>query len=1001
VLVSDVANFIAKIVADSELGHEVVHHEVIAAREAQFGQFSDLPPGLLRALEERNVERPWAHQAKALQLIEQGKNVAIVTPTASGKSLVYSIPVIARALCDGEKCSRALFVFPLKALEQDQLRMLDGLCEAAGLGGGACAIMDGDTPQSLRKKLKANPPAILLTTPDMLHFGILPHHQAWEELFSTLSVVVLDELHTYRGIFGSHVSQIAHRLARMAEHYGSTPQWIVCSATIANPREFAENLLGMPFEVVEENSAPRAVRHFLFVNPTVATSTRAATLFARCLDARLRTIVFTKARKLTELIHLWVTDSRPDLSSKVSAYRSGYLPEERREIEGALSSGKLLGVISTSALEMGIDIGGLDVCILVGYPGTIASTWQRGGRVGRGEHESLVILLGGADVLDQYFMKHPGDFFKRGAEAAVVDPDNEPILEAHLPCAAAELPLELDDGFMQVKERLPIIARLENAGTLLRAVESETWFAARRNPHRFVNLRDVGEGFTISLDEPHRRGDESRPKKSKTIGTISFGRALKECHEGAVYLHRGSQYVVRRLDLERHNIFVAKSRARYYTQAKADKETTIIEPLCSQPFGNVLMKFGVLEVEEQIIGYEKRRLRTGEKMSLHALELPAQTFETRGIWFEFDDFLLSHLRRCGHTVMGSMHALEHAAIALFPLFVYCDRFDVGGICYPVHPQLRKGAVFIYDGYPGGVGLARKAYDVIEALLERVIVHLTDCSCEEGCPSCIYSPKCGADNKPLDKRGCILLARLMLGLERVQVVDDTLESVDSFAPIGSGDDALDARDESGPQIVYFDLETRRGAQEVGGWNNIHLMRLAVGCVWDSRTKEYYDYYEEDAKELIAHLARADLVVGFNNKRFDYRVLSAYGNHDFARIKTFDILEAVHRQLGYRLSLGHLGEKTLARPKTADGLQSLAWFKEGRMDLIVEYCRADVALTRDLFLHGVEHSELRYEKKGAGLVRLPVGWSIDEIVAAALEEANSRERKGSRRGFRGRR
>ena len=447
-----------------------------------------------------------------------------------------------------------------------------------------------------------------------------------------------------------------------------------------------------------------------------------------------------------------------------------------------------------------------------------------------------------------------------------------------------------------------------------------------------------------------------------------------------MYLHRGQQFVVKRLDLEKHNIFVAGSRARYYTQVKSEKETTILERTRSRPLGNILLRLGEVEVEETVVGFEKRRIRSGEKMSLHPLDLPPQFFETEGLWFEIDNHILNYLKKNGHTKMGSMHALEHAAIALFPLFVYCDRFDIGGICYPAHPQLGKGGIFIYDGYPGGVGLAAKCFNVMEELLEAVVHLLEECTCENGCPSCIHSPKCGAGNKPLDKAGCLLLTKIMLGQidPQVTAVEESIEAAyEEESPLIS-------EEESEHQVLVFDLETQRSAEDVGGWRNCHLMRLAVGCVWDSKTGQMRDYYEREAEELVDALAGADLVVGFNVKRFDYRVLSGYSGRNMASISTFDMLEAVNNVIGYRLSLGHLGETTLQRPKTADGLQSLQWWKEGKHDLVTQYCRADVELTRDLFYHGIKEGFLLYERKNAGTVRLPVKWDLEKIVEEAQKK-----------------
>ncbi|MDY7039049.1 MAG: Zn-binding domain-containing protein, partial [Thermodesulfobacteriota bacterium] len=554
---------------------------------------------------------------------------------------------------------------------------------------------------------------ILITNPDMLHMGILAHHKNWKGLFENLTFIVLDEVHTYRGIFGSHMNQIMRRLKRICRLYGSRPQFILLSATINNPQGFGENLIEEEIKVVDSSGSPRSGQHFLFMNPDLSANFSSAKLFINCIQSGFRTIAFTQSRKITELIHVWVSQLSPSLRNKISSYRAGFMPEERRDIEKRLSSGDLLGVVSTSALEMGIDIGHLDICLLVGYPGTIMNTWQRGGRVGRSGRESMIILIAKPDALDQYFMRHPDDLFGRSFEAAILDPYNPHVVEAHLPCAADENPVTLEDERFWPKDLGLHLENLEIKGGLTRSAQGKpTWFATKSRPHLRVNIRSVGKSYTIFEKET-----------GQAIGTVDGIRAFKECHQGAVYLHKARHYLVDRLDTEKKDIIVHKADVRYFTRARAEKETEIIGIHRSSPKGQFLVREGSLRVTEQVNAYEKRALPGHELTGVLPLELPPQTFDTIGLWVEIEPVIKSHVEKKGLHFMGGIHAIEHGSIGIFPLFALCDRNDIGGICYTYHPQVGKSAIFIYDGYPGGVGLAQRGFEVILELLERTFDHI--------------------------------------------------------------------------------------------------------------------------------------------------------------------------------------------------------------------------------------------------------------------------------------
>ncbi len=966
-----VERVVEKLKQDKHYRQSIVHHEYLQGSPARRSQCEPpLPEPLRTALKKGGIQSLYSHQVAAIQAVREKQNVIVSTPTASGKTLIYNLPVLESCLADPE--TRAIYLYPLKALEQDQRRKIVELAEACGSQLSlSVEIYDGDTSAYRRKKIRSQPPNIILSNPDMLHLGILAYHESWEEFFRKLRYVVVDELHTYKGIFGAHFSGVLRRLRRICALYGSEPVFIASSATIANPGEFSERLFEVPFTVIERSGAPGSGRHFLFVNPQdVSPATLASRLLAYLVTDGLKTIAFTKSRKNTELIFNWVSLSNKRLARRISSYRSGYLPSERRLIEAELAEDRLDGVISTSALEMGIDIGGLDACLLVGYPGTVASTWQRGGRVGRTGRDSLIVLIAQQDALDQYFMRHPQDFFRRGVERAIVDPDNEYVMRGHLECAAAEIPLETGEKVFDRGTYGKLIEELKSRGRLLEDVDGGRLFAARHRPHKDVSLRDTGESFTIV---------DPATEPPKVVGSIGWRRAFAECHPGAVYLHRGRQYLVKSLDLKQRKIEVGPSNAPYYTQVQASKDTEILEVIKSMPVGNFLIKYGRLKVTEQITGYQKKSISGHELLSTHPLELPEQVFETMGFWLEIPAAVQLAVSRAEGHFMGGLHAIEHAAIAIFPLFILCDRGDIGGICYTSHPQVGGPAIFIYDGYPGGVGIALGGYHKIESLLESTHSLIADCECETGCPSCIHSPKCGSGNKPLDKPSALTVLDLLLAraplpvMSRPQAGPPTSEV--KAVPSVTETDALFPQ---GKKIYVLDIETQRSADEVGGWANKHLMRLSVAVLQDLVTGEVLTFTEVDVSALLDHLLSADLVVGFNLIDFDYKVLEAYGPFDPGRLNTFDILKDVHERLGYRLSLGELGEKTLGIKKTADGLQAIQWFRQGELEKIIEYCAKDVQITARLFEHGLRKGYFEFDHKKAGRVRLSLDWDLNKML-----------------------
>jgi len=914
-----------------------------------------------RGLDLLGVRKLYEHQCRAVDLVRAGRHVVVATPTASGKSLIYNLPVL--EACHGDRQARALYLFPLKALAQDQRRALGSLA-ASLFPTPTTAIYDGDTSSSQRARIRRNPPNVLFTNPDMLHLGILPAHEQWSEFFANLKFVVVDEVHTYRGVMGSHMAWVFRRLIRICRLHGANPTFICSSATIANPLELACALTGLTMNAVLEGTAASPPKHMLLVNGVDGAARQAIGLLQEALQMGLRTIVYCKSRRMTELIALWAGEREGELRERISAYRAGFLPEERREIEMRLASGSLLAVVSTSALELGIDIGGLDVCILVGYPGSIMATLQRSGRVGRGTQEAATFLIGHEDALDQYFMHHPDEFFALVPERAVINPGNPVIAARHLECAAAEASLHRDDALVLDHPRL--VEELVRSGALLQSSDGLEFFSKARQPHRGVALRGTGSTVAIvDMDSGER------------IGMVDRFRAVLETHPGAVYLHRGVTYVIVDLDLEGGTARARRSTVSYYTRVRHEKSTEVMRIDGSRTVFGATIHLGELRVTDQVTGYDRITVRGGKNLGTVPLDMEPLVFVTHGVWIAIPESVRRRVEGEMAHFMGGIHALEHAAIGMMPLLVMTDRNDLGGISIPFHPQVGSAAVFIYDGLPGGSGLAEQAYAQYEILLERTLTVIRDCACENGCPACVHSPKCGSGNRPIAKGAALRVLEEIMGgaapaegappepaLARVEINDPSTAAQPEVAGYVLP---------QGFRYAVLDLETCRSAQEVGGWHRADLMGVSCVVVYDSGTGDFRDYGQDDVPRLVGELVEFDLVVGFNILRFDYAVLGGLSRFDFTSLPTLDILSSIHQTLGYRLSLDHLARETLGAAKSASGMQALAWWKEGRVDDIIAYCRQDVAVTRDLFRYGLRHGHLIFRNKAEKAVRVPVDWA----------------------------
>jgi len=766
----DIRSFLHHLEAQPSYAGQIAHIEHIPPRSAAHAELEGPLPSVLQScLSERGLLPLYTHQTAAVNQARQGKNVMVATSSASGKTLCYNIAVLEALLAEPE--SRALYLFPTKALAQDQLRGLHQLSCPGLLPVAELATFDGDTPREERAEIRKRA-RIILTNPDMLHIGIMPNHQSWSRLLRHLRYVVVDEAHTYRGIFGSHVAGVLRRLRRLCRLYGSDPQFICCSATIANPGEHAERLAGLPFEVVDNDGSPHGGKDFVFWNPPVTdkaksirrnANSEATNLFTELVSQDIRTLTFTFSRRLTELIYTYSKDrlleENPQLALRIKAYRAGYLPQERRQIERELFSGELLGVVATVALELGIDIGGLDATVLTGYPGSIASTWQQAGRSGRGREGSLSFLIGLDNPLDQYFMHYPEFFFQKSVENALVNPDNQYILRAHLLCAAWEMPLAGNDEDYFGPHFAREIAALEEQ-SLLRERRYKWYLSPTISyPAQAINIRSTsGENYSV-IDT----------STGSPIETVEASVAFFQIHPGAIYIHQGEPYVIEELDLAGHTAYATPSHASYYTQTKEIEDLRIIKLIQSRSCGPVKAYMGEVEVTNDVVGFKKKAQYTEEVIGEEPLDLPTIKFPTIAFWFDLPSETVDRLDKFQFDFAGGLHAVEHAAIAMLPLFTLCDRNDIGGVSTPLHPDTGKAQIFIYDAYPGGIGIAEKGFELVEQLWQTTLNAISECPCLEGCPSCIQSPKCGNNNRPLDKKAAILLLEGLVGHKNKQGV----------------------------------------------------------------------------------------------------------------------------------------------------------------------------------------------------------------------------------------
>ncbi|WP_079127342.1 DEAD/DEAH box helicase [Streptomyces sp. TP-A0874] len=761
-----------RLAGSADRAARITHTEHLPPRTGRHARWPErIRPEVVEAVRNAGIEHLWEHQARVAEQALSGTSVVVATGTASGKTLSYLVPVVSTLLDGaaerGGRGTTALYLAPTKALAADQRRSVGEL--TAPLGSAVRpAVFDGDTPVEERDWARryAN---YLLTNPDMLHRSILPGHPRWSSFLRALRYVVVDECHSYRGVFGSHVAQVIRRLRRVCARYGSEPVFLLASATASEPAEAAGRLTGLPVVEVTDDASPRGELVFALWEPPLtelhgeqgAPVRRSATAETADLLTDLavqgtRTVAFVRSRRAAEMIALIAQERLAavdrSLPGRVAAYRGGYLPEERRGLEQALHSGEILGLSATNALELGMDVSGLDAVLLAGYPGTRASLWQQAGRAGRAGQGSLAVLVARDDPLDTYLVHHPEALFRQPVESTVLDPDNPYVLAPHLCAAAAELPLTEEDLALFGPAAPGLLPQLERRRLLRRRATAWHWPRSDRAAD-LADIRGQG-GAPVQVVEAGT---------GRLLGTVDAAAAHTTVHTGAVHLHQGRTYVVRELDLADSVALVEESSPPYSTTARDTTAISVLETATEVPWGAGRLCFGSVEVTNQVVSFLRRRLITNEVLGESKLDLPPRTLRTRAVWWTVTEDQLDEASIAPESLAGALHAAEHAAIGILPLFATCDRWDIGGVSVPLHPDTLLPTVFVYDGQPGGAGFSERAFQVASRWLRATREAIAACECEAGCPSCIQSPKCGNGNDPLDKRAAVrLLGTLLSG-----------------------------------------------------------------------------------------------------------------------------------------------------------------------------------------------------------------------------------------------
>ena len=758
----------------------IAHVETIPAKEASFKKVDNLNEKIVKYLDDNDIKL-YNHQADTYEAIKDGEHVIITTPTASGKTLAFNLPIMETMIED--KDATALYIYPAKALSNDQLHVLESIESDLDIRT-VPRTYDGDTPREDKRGIREKS-RIVLTNPYQLHLILSWHHQ-WSRFYRNLRYIVIDEAHYYKGVFGSNVAFLIKRLKRIANFYGAYPQFILSSATLANPLELAKRLTGEEFKLVDDDTSPSGEKDFILYNPfknyrikrvnvqnAPSVHMETENIFMYMMLKEIQTLCFTVSRKTTELIAMWakkdMTQAKRKLAHRIAAYRAGYRPEERREIESGLKSGKYLGVTCTNALELGIDIGSLDAVIISGYPGTMISTWQQAGRAGRSSQKSLAILIAFENQLDQYFMNNPKFFFDKPHENAVIDLTNPILKEAHLLCAAKELPLKYDEIERYFGVDDDFLEDLVSNKDLHINSRGDYMYPYDDNPALDHSLDQIsGQEFKVM-------------NNGRLLETMERAQVYREAHEGAILINKGDTYVVGSVSLSRGFVNVTQKDVDYHTMVLNQTEISIRKKLSKTKYGKLTIHFGELTVSENYFKYKK--MQFSKAIGTYPLDLPPLKFNTKGLWFTIPKYVKDKLDDMfpneEEVFAGGLHGAEHALIGLFPLHTMCDRFDIGGLSTNYHEDTQEATIFIYDGYEGGIGITEKAVEVFVDLLKSTLDLLNNCDCQSGCPACIYSPKCGNDNKPLHKNATKYILKYMCRLisnEDEEVHEDIDEEV---------------------------------------------------------------------------------------------------------------------------------------------------------------------------------------------------------------------------------
>lgn len=735
----DFSRFLKQLRNSYEYAGQVAHVERIEPREARYDDVEGgLEPVIAEALKAEGIDRLWTHQSAAISATRRGEHVVVVTSTSSGKTLCYQVPTFEALLSLPD--ATALYLFPTKALAQDQARGLERFGEHRSELATISGTYDGDTPPDLRRKLREDG-RIILTNPDMLHSGVLPNHPRWGRFFQNLKYVVIDEVHAYRGIFGSHVGNVLRRLTRICAHYGASPRFICCSATVANPKEHAEALVGQPMTLVDDDGSQRGRKQFIFWNPPFlegsttdrrSPNTEARWLMTQLLQARVQTIAFVRARTTAEVIYRYCQDDlsrvSPKLANAIRAYRGGYLPTERREIERQLFEGELLGVVSTNALELGIDIGGLDAALIVGYPGTIASMWQQSGRAGRSAEESIVVYIAQNSPVDQFLMNTPGYFFAQSPEHAITDPTNPHIAIGHLRCALRELPVKKGEGELFGEFTGALLEILEEERQA-RQLNGEWYYNQSGYPAADVSLRNINDKIYTVIEET--------TDGSQVIGTLDEVSSFFQLHTHAVYMHNAQTYFVDQLDVDRKIAFVSQHGLDYYTQAVDETKIKVNDTETEQSWRISRTCFGEVFVTTVVIMFKKVKFEDRDSIGWENLDLPEIKLDTAGFWIIPPRDTLRLCRKHGRVPTEGLKGIANVMAEVASLFAMCDPKDIGTTIDSSNTG--SPTVYLYDRYPGGIGFSEKLFEMVEEVVTACWMVVSECPCEDGCPSCVGAP----------------------------------------------------------------------------------------------------------------------------------------------------------------------------------------------------------------------------------------------------------------------